>query len=136
MPPVADTLATITHTTTGTFTPPHQITDRAKVTALAHDMAEHGWAGAPLVTEGGSGGNAYTGTHRLAAAAHLCNTDGIEIHIEHIDISDLCELYGIDWSALVHHEHGGDTYQAASALRHLLPSDVVDYLGFDVDGEA
>lgn len=130
---VQDTIDGLVDTTTGLFTPLHEVTDPAKVDALAADMAEHGWRGAPIVTEGGSGGNAFTGVHRIAAVARLLNTEGIETEVPYVDIADLCEQYDIDWAALLD-EYDGETYEAAAALRHLLPREVVDYLGLDVDG--
>jgi len=126
-------LTDIVDTATGTFTPLHGVTDPEKVAALAADMAERGWQGPPIVSEGGSGGNAYTGVHRLAAVDHLWG-EGVEVEIEHVDIGDLCERYGVDWSSVLLDEYDGDSYRAAAALRHRLPREVVDYLGFDVDG--
>jgi len=127
-------LTEITDTATGTFTPLHEVTDPAKVDALAAAMAEHGWQGPPIVSQGGSGGNALTGVHRLAAVDRLWNEEGVEVRIDHVDVGELCERYGVDWTALLMDEHDGDTYQAAAALRDLLPAEVRAYLGFDVDG--
>jgi hypothetical protein len=93
-------------------------------------MATNGWQGAPIVADGE---NAFTGSHRIAAVARTLNEDGIEVEIPFIQISDLCDLYGIDWAALLD-EHG-DTYEAAAELRTLLPAAVVAYLGYDVDGQ-
>lgn len=132
---VAEEIAELTYVTRSSFDPPHGVTDPGKVVAIAGDMAVHGWRGAPIVVDGGDGGWALTGTHRLAAVRHaLYEMDEAEVPVEYVEIGDLCRQYGIDWTALLLDEHDGDTYQAAAALRFLLPREVVDYLGFDVDG--
>jgi hypothetical protein len=127
----AEQIATITDTTTGSFNTLHEVTDRAKVVTLAHDMIANGWQGAPIVVDSE---NAFTGVHRIAAVAYALREDGEEIETLYVEISDLCELYGIDWTTLLLDEHDGDTYAAAAELRYQLPREVVDYLGFDVDG--
>jgi hypothetical protein len=131
---VAEQIGALTDTCTGVFTPLHDSLDQDKVAELAADMAEHGWRGAPLVTEGGANGKAYTGSHRIAAVVHLWNDHGVEVPIPYINITELCSTYGVDWAALLD-EWVGDTYQAAAALRFDLPREVVEYLGFDVDGD-
>lgn len=123
----------ITETTTDTFTPLHEVRNKARLAALVADMTVHGWRGPPIVTEGGAGGNAYTGVHRLAAADQVWHDEGIRIEIRHVDIGELCDLYGINWRELVTDVYG-DTYDAATQLHHLLPADVKDYLGYDVGG--
>lgn len=127
----ATTIELLVETTTSTFDPPHEVTDPDKVDTIAADMAEHGWRGAPIVTEGGSGGMAWTGTHRIAAVRHLRYREGLDVQIEHVDIHDLCAQYDIDLDAL-RDEHGD--YQACVELKYLLPREIVEYLGFDVDG--
>lgn len=128
---IAEQIATITDTARGSFNTLHEVTDRAKVVTLAHDMIERGWQGAPIVVDSE---NAFTGVHRIAAVAYALREEGEEIETPFVEISDLCELYGVDWSALLLDEHDGDAYTAAAALRYALPREVVDYLGYDVDG--
>lgn len=123
-------LETITEIKSGGVDPLHEVTDQWKVAILVRDMAAHGWRGAPIVV---AGEQALTGTHRLAAVDVLLCTESVEIPIPRIEIRDLCELYGIDWDVLLD-ENGDVTYRAAAELRSLLPRDVVEYLGYDVDG--
>lgn len=128
---VAADLATITETTTGSFNTLHPVTDPGKVEDLIASMREHGWQGPPIVSEGQE--NAWTGVHRITAAARLWNQEGVEVEVPHIDIGDLCDAYGLDWEVLVDQAEG-DEYEAAVTLKSRLPVEVVDYLGFDVDG--
>lgn len=132
-PSVAAKIAAITYTTADTFTPPHPVVDQGKVDTLAADMAVRGWHGPPIVIEGGPGGTAYTGTHRLAAAIQARRDRDEWVEVPYIDIGELCEVYGIDWNELCDNFYD-ITYQAAAELRFMLPREVVDYLGFDVDG--
>lgn len=120
------------HTETKPFglDPLHEVTDRAKVAILVKDMAVHGWTGPPIVADGEQ---AYTGVHRIAAVTLLANSDGIEVQIPRVQISDLCALYDVDWAALTD-DCNGDRYEAATSLHSLLPVAVLEYLGYDVDG--
>lgn len=127
---VAEHIAAITYAEPGSLNPLHEVVDRDKFNHLVTDMADNDWVGAPLVVDGE---NAFTGAHRIAAAAKLWNEHGTAIEIPRVEISELCEMYGLDWADMVA-EHDGDTYEAAAALRSELPREVVDYLGFDVDG--
>lgn len=127
---VAEHIAAITSAEAGSLNPLHAAVDRDKLNHLVADIDENGWQGAPLVVDGE---NAFTGAHRIAAAAKLWNEHSISVEIPRVEISDLCEMYGLDWAEMVE-QYDGDTYEAASALRAELPSEVVDYLGFDVDG--
>jgi hypothetical protein len=113
-----------------TFTPLNDVTDSDKLATLTADLADRGWHGPPIVVDGET---AYTGSHRLAAIAALWRSEGIRVGIPYVQISDLCDLHGVDWSAL-REEFGGDAYAAAAELRFLLPRPVVDWLGYDVDG--
>ncbi len=133
MPTVAESLAEITSTRTGSFNLLHSVTDPELLQALMASMRENGWVGAPIVSEGDA--NAWTGVHRVTAAMRLWNYEGICIEIHHVDVDDLCAQYGIDWEQLVD-DHDGESYEAAATLRGLLPEDVSAYLGFDVDGQA
>lgn len=125
-------LTDITSVSTGSFNPLHNVGDLDKVAALMASMREDGWKGAPIVSEGGE--NAWTGAHRITAATRLWNDEGISVEIPHVDIAELCERYDLDW-ARVMVEFDNDTYEAAAALRGRLPREVVEYLGFDVDGQ-
>lgn len=119
----------ITETASFGVDPPHEVTDRAKLAALTEDMATHGWRGAPIVVDGEQ---ALTGSHRIAAVVALWNTEGMEIPIPRVEISELCELVELDWPALA--AEFEDRHEAAAALQLLLPRNVVEYLGYDVDG--
>lgn len=120
----------ITETRSHGIDPLHEPYNAAKVAELADALRANGWQGAPIVV---AGEQAVTGSHRIAAATRLWNQDGIEVEIPRIEISDLCELYGLDWDAITA-EYDYDLYEAATALKHKLPREVVDYLGYDVDG--
>jgi hypothetical protein len=117
----------------GVFNPLHEVTDHGKADRIAADMAERGWQGAPLVVDC-DGGNAYTGSHRIAAVVFLNNDLGIHVDIPYIEIAELAEAHGVNWAELVE-EWGGNTYDAAIELREKLPASVVERLGYDVGGE-
>lgn len=119
-------IAEITETTSGIPDPLHEAIDPAKRDALAASMEASGWIGAPVVIL--SEAQALTGSHRIAASI-----EAGYIPIPQVLVSDLCEAYGIDWDGLVAE---CNWYAAAGALRDLLPTEVVEYLGYDVDGEA
>ncbi len=112
--------------------------ERDKVAALTADMQVRGWVGAPiLVAEGQDAIQALTGTHRIAAwkTAHD-NADWASegrfdtIPVVHVD--DLCAEFGLDWDRTVA-EHSDTTWwDAVRALQQLLPPEVVDYLGIDL----
>lgn len=53
--------------------PPHEIRDEDKLSALVASMRRTGWTGRPLlvVAEGGDYFQAWTGSHRIAAANAL-----------------------------------------------------------------
>lgn len=129
MQSAAERIAEITETPTSTPDPLHDVMDTAKRDALAADMEANGWVGAPVVVL--SETQALTGAHRIAAAAKA------DVNVPQVSIEDLCGICGLEWSA-VRAEHGGDHgddwYAAAAALRNLLPAEVVEYLGYDVDG--
>jgi hypothetical protein len=120
-------IAAITEIPTGTPDPLHSVVDPEKRDAIAADMAANGWIGAPIVIL--SETQALTGAHRIAASI-----EADYVPVPQVDVSDLCDAYGINWAELVD-GHYDDWYLAASALRDLLPSEVVEYLGYDVDGE-
>lgn len=117
----------------GVFNPLHEVTEPAKAAALAADMAQRGWQGAPLVVDC-DGGNAFTGSHRIAAVAQLNNEHGIHVDIPYIEIGDLAERHGVDWAELVQ-DWCGHVYEAAIELREKLPAEVIAFLGYDVGGE-
>lgn len=119
------TIARITEVATSIPDPLHDAVDPAKRDTLTAAMEEHGWVGAPIVIL--SEVQALTGSHRIAAAVKA------DVDVPRVTVEDLCEAYDLDWGA-VRDEHGDDWYTAATALRDLLPADVVDYLGYDVDG--
>lgn len=50
--------------------PLHEVTDEAKVEAIAESMRANGWVGRPILVEDEDANEtqAFTGTHRLAAA--------------------------------------------------------------------
>jgi hypothetical protein len=106
--------------------PLHPGTDEPKrVRALVADMEHRGWVGPPIVIL--SDVQALTGSHRIPAAIEA------DVPIPHVLVEELCEEYDLNWAALRATYHD-DWYQAAAALRDLLPRDVVEYLGYDVDG--
>lgn len=121
----------------GTPNPLHEVMDVAKRDALAADMEACGWAGSPIVVDGD---NALTGSHRIAAA-ELCKTEGINVPIPCVEVADLCALYGLDWATKVTEweealpgPFARPWYEAAAEVKRLLPAEVVEYLGYDVDG--
>jgi hypothetical protein len=120
-------LDAITTTPTSTPDPLHTPDDHDKVNQLATDMAVNGWRGAPLIVDGDS---AITGSHRIAAVARLINRDGTEVLIPRVEITDLLDLWGVDWAEYVQ-DHDGDWYRAVVATGGLLPTELVAYLGLD-----
>jgi hypothetical protein len=127
---VAERIDELTDLKTSGVAPLHGVYDAAKLDLLIAGMTTHGWRGAPIVVDGEQG---LTGSHRIAAANHLWNRDGIEIPIPQVQVSELCASFDLSWGSVLE-EYDGDTYWAAAALRDLLPREVVDYLGYDVDG--
>lgn len=128
---VAEQIARITYLAPGTMAEPlNGVVDHDKLAVLVDDMAERGWQGAPIVVDGD---NAFTGSHRIAAAVKLWNEHAIDVQIPRVEITDLCELYDLNWDAILE-DHEGSFYDAAASLRFALPREVVDYLGYDVDG--
>lgn len=128
----AEIVDDLADTTSGLPEPLHSAEDAAKVMRLADDMAANGWQGAPLVVDGEQ---AITGSHRIAALAALVNGQGIEVHAPRVQISDVFAAAGLDWSAHLA-EHGADAgywqwYEAAAAAGHVLPAELVEYLGLD-----
>jgi len=110
----------------------HDAHDADKVAALAADMNTRGWAGAPLIAsrslhECGQD-RAYTGSHRWQAwqdSAHAGEP------MPCVFIEDLAAEHGIDFEDLVD-EHGSD-YTAAAKVGYLLPADIVDAYGLDLE---
>lgn len=125
MQTTAGTIATITEVPSTIPDVLHRPEDAVKLAALVSDMTQRGWMGAPVVV---LGDQALTGSHRIMAAI-----DADYVPIPRVQVDALCETYGIDWVEL-RDEHGDDWYAAAAALRDLLSQEVVEYLGYDVDG--
>ena len=125
---LVERIAEITDTPTGIPDPLHDWTDLAKRDELVESMEENGWIGAPIVVL--SEIQALTGAHRIAAAVKA----GVDA--PRVTVEDLCALYGLDWAS-IRAEWPDDTmswYPAAASLRDRLPREVVEYLGYDVDG--
>lgn len=109
------------------FAPLHEVTDTARLESLKDDMRKNGWRGAPIVLDADQ---AITGSHRYWAVYDLQYREGIEIEIPRIDITDLCDLFDIDWDA-----HCDEYEDWADRIIHIadkLPADVVAYLGLDL----
>lgn len=118
------------------ITPPHEVTDEAKLLALTEAMDRDGWVGAPIVADRELNAcgqdRAYTGSHRIEAWSWTdAGDEGAPIPC--VFIKDIAERYGIDWDALMD-AHDGDSWQAAAELCYALPADVRDAYGLDVDG--
>lgn len=119
-----DTIALIeewTEVREGGIAPLHDALDADKLAVLVQDMNEAGWRGAPLVVDDDQ---AVTGSHRYWAALET----GTEI--PRIDISDLCDLFDIDWIA--HVEAFDDWIDRYIHIADRFPVEVRDYLGFDI----
>jgi len=127
MQSIAEQIAEIAETRSGGLDPMHEAIDADKLAELASAMEVHGWVGAPVVSHGEQ---ALTGSHRMRAAREVG-----DVSVPRVDVSELCEAYGLDWDGVLG-EHGDDWYWAAAALRDLLPREVVIYLGYDVNGVA
>lgn len=127
---IEDRVAGITWTSAATLDRPDNPVDAAKRDELAADMTAHGWVGPPVVTL--DEWQALTGAHRLAAVEML-RMDDVRVEVPRVDVEDLCAAFGVDWPQVLA-DRWDDWYSAAAALRDLLPADVVDYLGYDVDG--
>lgn len=64
---------------------PHEVTDAAKVARIAAAMRVHGWQGEPLLAvRYGDGYQAWTGTHRLAAAEQA----GVSVPLYVLDLTE------------------------------------------------
>lgn len=98
--------------------------DPSKVDALAAAMELLGWSGAPIVVDGDS---AITGSHRLAARAQA-ELETIPV----VEISAICEVCEIDWLEMLE-VNSFDLRLAAIEVGSLLPSAVVEYLGYDAE---
>ncbi|MGV9679094.1 hypothetical protein ACWDSJ_27750 [Nocardia sp. NPDC003482] len=121
----------LTETTMSGLQPVHDATDTDKVRALAEDMRENGWRGAPLVAEGEQ---CLTGSHRLEAVRSL-SREGVDIPIPRIQVDDLCEAFGADWQALKDEydlQQGWGVVEAGRHLDEVLPPEVMEYLGLDL----
>lgn len=105
----------------------HEITDEAKVEAIAESIARDGWTGYPLlvVTNGSDGYIALTGTHRIAAAERVGIEPDIEI-IEQPTIDELSDEQTRLWEELL--VWATDDDDRLRALRDLAAAgDVDDY---------
>lgn len=134
---VAEQIAQITSTESGSLNPLHEVREQAKVDALVSIMAGRGWCGAPVVADDE---NAITGVHRIAAVTRLRSQHGIDVPIPRVQIADLCALYSVDWTAHLQDwaEPLADTvaydwYDAVRTVIDTLPAEVIDYLGLDVN---
>lgn len=105
----------------GGINPLHDPYDSAKLAALIEDMTENGWRGAPLVVDGEQ---ALTGSHRYWAALETW------IDIPRVDIEDVCDLFGVDWSG--HCDEWEDTHDRYINIADKLPAEIVEYLGLDM----
>lgn len=126
----------LTVTWVNSITPPHEVTDDAKRVALTEAMDAHGWVGAPIVAsralhEAGQD-RAYTGSHRIEAWSWTDEGDaGAPMPCAFIE--DIAEAHGINWDELME-QHGGDDWEAATALAYKVPADVHEAYGLDIGG--
>jgi ParB-like chromosome segregation protein Spo0J len=105
----------------GSINPPHGVRDQAKLDTLVEGMRAGGWTGRPLLVERrGDGYQAWTGSHRIAAARKISHA--MEVPVVVID-ADKMEAAGVDLSGLTDDEdklaaliEAGDT-EAADLMR-------------------
>lgn len=72
----------------GSIEPPHEVRDRALLAELVADMTARGWQGRPILACDEGVIKAWTGSHRIAAAAVV----GIEVPV--VVISPSWERWG------------------------------------------
>lgn len=118
------------------ITPPHEVTDEAKRQSLTEAMDVNGWAGSPIVAsralhEAGQD-RAYTGSHRIEAWSWTDEGDA-GAPMPCVWIEDIAEAYGIDWDELME-QHGGDDWEAATAVAYKVTADVHEAYGLDIGG--
>lgn len=130
----------LTVTWVNSITAPHEVTDDAKRVALTEAMGANGWVGAPIVApivasralhEAGQD-RAYTGSHRIEAWSWTDEGDA-SAPLPCVWIEDIAEAHGIDWDELMD-EHGGDDWEAATAVAYKVPADVREAYGLDIGG--
>ncbi|MFI8977146.1 hypothetical protein ACIGO9_29985 [Nocardia asteroides] len=124
MQTVVERTAHLVRTVTG-MAPVHAVTDPAKLAALKASMSDTGWQGAPLVADGDQ---AVTGAHRHAAVVAL-RAEGIFLDFPAVQVADLAAEYDIDWGEIRDEYTEWDRY---IEFADRLPTDVVDYFGFDL----
>lgn len=115
----------------------NDVDDHGKYASLVESMSSHGWQGAPVVVIPGvdhgwgeGDPHAVTGSHRIAAAREA----GIDVPTVQLDdilhehgtsLAELDEAYGVDPQEDPSH------MEAVRRLDEVLPSEVVDFFGFD-----
>lgn len=103
----------------------HPAPEDDKVEALATDMEQRGWAGAPIVAWGD---RAWTGTHRIAAWRLATE----EYAVPAIQLADLLEAHGLDiddYNDLLDY----DEAYAVARMAADLPVDTRDTYGLDLE---
>lgn len=104
----------------------HAEPDDEAVSALAADMDERGWVGAPVVVWDDL---AITGTHRIAAWKSI-DADRVPC----VDVADLLDAHGLVLDrASADEQYGPDytTVELIAASVANLPDDIIDTYGLD-----
>ena len=107
----------------------HEVTDKAKVTKLAQQIAQNGWQGAPMVADGDL---LITGVHRYAALRELDMEAEAESGEYTIDIRDLVEDYDTKIEELMT-EDEMEWYEALIAIIGGMDKEVAEQYGLDAD---
>lgn len=83
----------ITDVWIGLINPPHGVTDPDKLSRIEADMRANGWTGRPILVERyGDGYQAWTGSHRLAAARRVSRD--LDIPVVVIDHDKMVATHG------------------------------------------
>ena len=111
--------------------PLHEVTDQAKVNALAKAIERDGWQGAPLVADGDQ---LLTGVHRYAALRQL-EWGMAQIDEVTIDIRDIFAEADLDFEAEVDAviSQYSDPIVAVIDTLRLLSHDVRERYGIDCE---
>lgn len=103
----------------------HPAPEEAKVEALAADMEQRGWVGAPIIAWGD---RAWTGTHRIPAWRLATE----EYAVPTIQLADLLEAHGLnidDYNELLDY----DEAYAVARMAADLPAATRDTYGLDLE---
>lgn len=101
---------------------PHEVRSEQKLARLTDAMRE-AWIGPPIIANGAlcetGQGRAYTGTHRIVAAAAIGEHEhGVARPVPFIAIEDLAEHFGADWDAILDQANNNDLAAAVVVFGH------------------